>query len=523
MPDFGAPVAGRNQFDPNAGMQTLSSIMSLQRTQQALQSGALTIQQQQQNLERGAAETQQQQQTASQRQGIANIDWSKYDDGTGVVSTDKMLSDQGLQKAAGDQFLDVVKAGAAARQQQLQNKQSLVDLNDKLRGQFGSIVGALRTDPDVIADNQAGRQKVAQQIAEFGQAGGPDAQRVSQIYGPVVQHAPPGKLSRAISAIQLQAMDASRQAGAENPSYMSTGGSNVQVNPLAAGGAMEPRNSIPNTLAPQGGINPATGQPYVMGGAAGVPSGNGGTSGAGQGGSHAQNMPGSAAPGWPRLPSFPSPQQAKSASDASQEADAIRSGDSNPVSGYAPTKQVYSNLLNLVKQNPAIGPHSKTWNQLTGALTPFGASANSSMQEIDSYLDRLALQNAGAAGLSTDSARQMSAAAAGSSEMNPAALKEKLRFGAATLEASHAYRQGLDRVIGTDNSNPIAKRAFDAAWSQNADINAFRLLSAHNLGDTDGFNNTLDSIKKSGNAATVLKKYKNIRDYLMQGKVPPNE
>ncbi len=267
MPDWGTPVA-QNVQAPNF-TQTLSGLIGLKQQQQALESGALNIQQQQQNLTRTAAETQMTQQSAAQRQGIAGIDWSKYDDGTGTISTDKMLSDTDLRKRSGDQFPQILQTAAAARTQQLQNKQSLVNLNDGLRNQFGVVVGALRADPDVIADNPTGRQKVTAAISQFGEAGGPDAARVAQIYAPVAEHSPQGQLARGISAIQLQAMDASRQAAAEAPQYANTGGSLVQTNPQAAGGNLAGQPKIGNSLAPQVVMDSA-GDPHVMGGGGGL-------------------------------------------------------------------------------------------------------------------------------------------------------------------------------------------------------------------------------------------------------------
>ena len=248
MADFGNPVA-QNVTTPNVAT-TLSGMMGLQQQKQAIQSGALQIQQQQQNLDKGAAETQQQQQTAAQRKGIAGIDWSKYDDGTGTISTDKMIGDKELQGRSGDQFPALLQQAAAARQQQLQNKQALVSLNDGLRSQFGAVVGALRTDPDVLADNPTGRQKVTDAISQFGQAGGPDAAKIAQIYGPVAQHAPQGQLARGINAIQLQAMDASKQAQKQAPSYANTGGELQQTNPQAAGGNLASPQTIGNNVAP---------------------------------------------------------------------------------------------------------------------------------------------------------------------------------------------------------------------------------------------------------------------------------
>jgi hypothetical protein len=93
----------------------------------------------------------------------------------------------------------------------------------------------LRTDPDVIADNDAGREKVNTAMGQFA-ATGPDAARVARIYGSSTEHAPKGKLASAISAMQLQAQDASSQAGHQAPGYVNTGSKLTNTNPQAAGG-----------------------------------------------------------------------------------------------------------------------------------------------------------------------------------------------------------------------------------------------------------------------------------------------
>ena len=320
------------------------------------------------------------------------------------------------------------------------------------------------------------------------------------------------------------------------PASVSTGQQIVQgtTAPPVAGGGFAPASAEAQQLTPgertQVGISPLSGQPYTIvkppsgvGAAIGGVGGGatGGTAGGAGGGAATRSVPGNPAPGWPKLGMFPTPQQAQSASDAAKEADSIREADSNPVSGYDSSRQVYSNLVGLVSKNPSIGPKSEAWNQITGALTPFGVSPNANMQEVASYLDRLALQNAGYAGLNTDAARRMAAVAAGTTDMSPAALAEKLRFGAATLEAAHAYRQGMDAVVGTANQNPIAKRAFDAAWAQNADINAFRLQAESRIGDKAGYNATLAAIKKMPIAQQreIFQHAQNIQ-LLSEGKMP---
>src|SRR6266403_786431 len=62
-PDFGSPIAQGVDVSPNKGLQTLSDLMNLQKTQ-------IGIQQQQQNLQTGTF-IQQQQQAEAQRQQAA--------------------------------------------------------------------------------------------------------------------------------------------------------------------------------------------------------------------------------------------------------------------------------------------------------------------------------------------------------------------------------------------------------------------------------------------------------------------
>lgn len=561
--DFGDPVAQNVNVNPSGGLKTISDLMSLQQQQQQIQQGGLTIQQQQQNLQKGAASTQMEQQSAAQRQNLANFDWQSIADKEGLPSVDTAMSNPALKTAAGDQFLQVLTHIGTARQQALQNRQSLFDLNDSVRTKLQSTIGGLRTDPDVQADNQAGKQKVQDALNAFSQNGGPQAEKVAQIYGPGLKNVQQGGLARALANFQQQAMSAPAQATGQTPSYVSTGGAAVQTNPLAAGGNIGDMGNLRMTPAPQMGINPATGQPYTLYGpnATPAPQTNGAPpsfalklpngevfKGSGQEAqtkmqqlaqqgdyTSAQELKNNlAAAGitqsstkaqggkeWPSLGQFPTPQQVDSAKGATAETDAVRAVDSNPVTGYQSAKQAYTNLLNLVAKNPAIGPTSKSWNQLTGILTPFGASPNSSMQEVDSYLDRLALQNAGSAGLTTDQARHMSAVAAGTTEMNPTALKEKLRFGSALLEASHVYREGLDKVVGTTNQNPIAKRSFDSLWTQNADIDAFRLLAAKNNDDKEGFNQQQAKMKAMpADKKALIQKHMNNLNLLSQGQMP---
>lgn len=433
MADFGTPAAANAQAPDFT--KTLGGLMGLKQQQ-------LGIQQAQQNLQRGAAETQMTQQSAQQRQGIANIDWSKYDDGTGAVSTDKMLGDEGLRKASGDQFLDVLKAGAAARTQQLQNKQMLVGLNNQLRDQFGSLVGALRTDPDVIADNQVGRQKVTDSIAQFGAAGGPDAQRVAAIYEPLVQHVPQGKLASSIGTVQLQAMDASRQATAQNPSLAmiptQAGTQPFNQNPLAAGG-----------VGPQGApmVPPNQTVPTTGGGAA---IGNTTTG---------QVGPFAARPGAPQV-DFPTGETGATQTDLQMERSAAKQAAISAPTMHNLNRSVIAEVDNGITTGK-LGEIIQKVKSATGFAGDTGTDYNT----LGKLLERSAITAAQGMGPHTNAGLEAQVRANGSTDYSPGAIRKIAALNDAATTGSTLYQSGLENAITGQGGSVFAKRQFDQQWA----------------------------------------------------------
>lgn len=225
MADFGSPVADQGLITPQQVMGTISGMIGLQK--------------QRADIRTAKAQAQMTEQDAAQRAGIAgyfkNMNTADYMTPDGTWDVDKVFNDKELRNVAGDKFPDVVQQVLNARQGQLQNKKALADLNQDVVGQFNTQLGALRTDKDVIADNEAGRNKVEEAINRFA-ATGSDASRIANIYAPMVEHAPKGKLVDGISVAQLQAMPAGGQAAAQSPSYMTAGTVAKQTNPQAAGG-----------------------------------------------------------------------------------------------------------------------------------------------------------------------------------------------------------------------------------------------------------------------------------------------
>jgi hypothetical protein len=442
MADFGAPVA-QNVQTPN-GLQTLSGLMNLRQQQQGLDSQNLQIQQQKQNLQKGAAETQMTQQSAGQRQGIAGIDWAKYDDGTGTISTDKMLGDTELRQRAGDQFPQLLQQAAAARTQQLQNKQSIADLNGNLRSQFGSVIGALREDPDVKNDTPEGRQKVTDAITNFGAAGGPDAMKVAQIYAPVAQHAPPGQLQRGISAIQLQAEDAGRQAAAQAPSlsFVPTQGGTqpFNANPQAGGGVGPVGKPLipPNqTIATTGGgtalVNMAAGTVQAF--------------------KPQENAP---------QVDFPAGENGNTQAELQLQRTAAQSA-----ANQAPTMH---NLNRGIIQAVDSGVTTGKW----GAFTQDIASKlgyNLSGNEATDYnmmgklLERNAIAAAQGMGPHTNAGLEAQVRANGSLDYTPQALRKIAALNDALTTGSTMYQSGLEGSISGSGGNVFSKRQFDQKWA----------------------------------------------------------
>lgn len=187
------------------------------------------------------------QQSQQQRAELAKFDWSKLSGDDGTIDLNKVMG-SGLREAAGDQFPQVMQQAIGMRQTQLAAKQSLLGLTNEQRGAFGQMVGALRSDPDVIGGTPEGQQKLQQMLGQYVTMYGPDAENVVKAYAAPLMKAPPGKLGQVLQNIQLQTTSADSQASRQAPQYTNTGSQLQQTNPYAQP-AQAPQN-IPLTIAP---------------------------------------------------------------------------------------------------------------------------------------------------------------------------------------------------------------------------------------------------------------------------------
>jgi hypothetical protein len=144
-------------------------------------------------------------------------------------------------------------------------------------------------------------------------------------------------------------------------------------------------------------------------------------------------------------------------------------------------RNINQHLLQL-SSDTSTGPGSQTVQKVAAALhLPSG----SNYQEISAYLDRQAAMSASAMGVpNTNAGLAASQSATGTTEYTPKALQEKVKFADALNSGSIAYRQGLDKAVGTGATPDLSKyQGFRGAWSQNFDPDVYRVEDAQRRGD----------------------------------------
>jgi len=238
VPDFTPMGAAGTLPNPQAGLQSLSSIMGVAGQAKQLQLQGQELQQQQLKTK---AQTE-------YSDFLSSFDPSKYigPDGTldaNGVRTSSEYKGLSLAKPLVDQYIQQVQAG------QLSNKQALQTLDNDTLNQMTRGVGALAGDPDVVNDTEAGRQKVTDFYRAFAQQS-PEAARISGLYGGVVRHAKQGDLGDAVYAQQLMGADVLGQRTQQQPQALTTGAGVVNRMPRTG------EISTPPGAAPGTALNP---------------------------------------------------------------------------------------------------------------------------------------------------------------------------------------------------------------------------------------------------------------------------
>lgn len=442
-------------------------------------------------------------QSQSQRKGLAEFDITKIIGDDGTIDLNK-IADSGLREAAGDQFPDVLAKYATVKQQQLAAKQALVGLRDVQRNSFGTMMGALRSDPDVAQDTAAGRQKVAEAFSQFAGQYGDDAAPVLKAYAGPLQNAPQGKLAQVVQNIQLQATSAADQASKQAPSFVGTGAALKQVNPLAQAG--QNPESIPLTVSPSEQefvLSDQLGNQYVgrKDKAGNIISTR--ALGSRQGADDAG--------GTPSGPAMFAPGE-KLSLEQQAEANFANVSANRQAASLAPQQLDQIMKAKALSKSVSTGKWSAQRagieSGLSSLIPGLGAAQDDAtkLQELDKFLERVAADATKVLGTSasTDAARESISRQNASIGYTPQAIQAVLDYAQAQTTAMSAKGDAQEKWLETKGNGITKQHQFETAWRQAYDPIAFQLEVA----DPDQRKKIVSGLSKQQAAALKSKREK---------------
>jgi hypothetical protein len=473
MPDFGGTPVGTSVNPVGQGLTTLSDLMNVKRQQQALQTGVY----QQQTAQ---ANAQQDQQKNQELQSLAQFTKSAardpaYHNPDGSLNVQKYQTDaMAAAPTYGQAYIGQMTSNANAM---VDNRKALLGLSNDQRKTIGGYFGAVAAKPNATKEDFADAAEQARGVSD--DPGYQKAVDRMLMATPDVRTLPTGQAS---AAIQQHARGIAMETNAANTDQSTPAVSMVQgqqglvptnVNPQAPGGVAPVGPTQQQGMAPGAQIiedaykNKFVYDPQKK---TVIPVGGGSSGGGGQAGSGGRTF-----------------QQPVAGQDQAlhdlENARAV--GDQAPA-----VRNVNQQLLQL-SADTKTGPGTQTVQKIGTVL---GLPSGSRYQEINAYLDRQAAMSARQMGVpNTNAGLAASQSATGTTEYTPAALQEKVKFADALNSGAMAYRQGLDKSVGTGPQPDLSKyQAYRSAWSQNFDPDVYRAEDAQRRSDKS----ELDSIRK---------------------------
>lgn len=179
-------------------------------------------------------------------------------------------------------------------------------------------------------------------------------------------------------------------------------------------------------------------------------------------------------------------------------------------------RAINDKLLSLSEQTRT-GPGAQSVQKLAAALN---LPSGSNYQEINAYLERQAAAAGQAMGLpNTNAGLHAAQQASGTAEYTPQALQEKVKFADSLNSGVMAYRQGLDKLVGTGATPDYTKyQAYRSAWAQNFSPDVFRAEDALRRGDKKELEGIKSELGSRG-MAEMKKRADNLR-MLENGQIP---
>lgn len=461
--------------DPNQTVNTLSGIIGLRQQQQALQTGQYLQQSAQAN-----AQQDQQKNLELQKLGalMKNVHDGGYRNKDGTLDRQRFADDISTVAPAYGQT--VASSVLSQANEVVKNQQAKQDLTDSARSSLGDTLLTLAKDPN------AHRGDVIDAYERWMTAhkDDPAAFRVGlaqATYLPTNDQDPKfretlGKFAATLTGKQTTA-----------PSTVDTGGAIQPGQTSGITGEFVPAGAvIPKTLAP--GATPMTdafGRPFLVNpqNATARPIGGAGF-------------------------------QQPVADQAAVMAELREARAATSQGGV--TRNVNQHLLDLSNETKT-GPGTQT---LQGIAAAIGLPSGSRYQEISAYLDRQAALQAQVMGVpNTNAGLAAAERATGTTEYTPQALREKVKFFDALNSGAMAYRQGLDKAVGTGATPDLTKyQAYRSAWTKNFDPDVYRAEDAIRRGDKEELASLKKRLGDQGMKA-LAQKSANLR-FLENGQIP---
>lgn len=492
MPDFGTPVA-QNVNPVGQGLTTLSDLMNVKRQQQALQTG----QYQQQSAQAAAQQDQQKNQelqSLSQFTQRASKD-PAYHNPDGSLNVQKFQTDaSAVAPTYGQDYIGKATLNANAS---IDNRKALLGLSEDQRKSMGSYFNSVASNPNATVEDFTTAVDRARTLSDDpNYQKSLDRMLVSYPHSPSASDAQSSQATRQFAAgIASQTSGASitSPSTVDNGASIQPGATNRYTGTFTPSGAPIAKQVSPGAQVVKDAYDnqyvwdPQTNRVTPIGG------GKGSSTGAAQSG-----------------PGFRQPVAGQQ--QVLQDVENARAvGDQAPA-----VRNVNQQLLQL-SSDTKTGPGTQTIQKAAAML---GLPSGSSYQEINAYLDRQAAMSARQMGVpNTNAGLAASQSATGTTEYTPKALQEKVKFADALNSSAMAYRQGLDKAVGTGPQPDLSKyQAFRGAWAQNFDPDVFRVEDAQRRGDQAELASIKQRLGPQGMRA-LFQKSANLRS-LENGQIP---
>jgi hypothetical protein len=484
MADFGAPVAAGVQT-PNA-LGTLSDLLSLKGKAQQIQTG--------QYLQQSAqAEAAVKSQTAKENQGLAQILQDPV--GNGIVDAQgnpTPTAQAAIMKVAPTTGADVYDKVVKAANSKVLFNTSVNNLNASERAEVGSTLSGAAAGAQSPADIQSAADALLK--SKEGTPVYGDYKRILDTSMQIVNHA--NDVQRGSGRIIQPGQEAYRQAalgtgrqvlgaagvvgaggiGAPSTGQIDSGAILTQgtVAPALQGGGFTPSTQVVRQAPPTVATLPS-GSIGIVGGVGGVPAGAANATSAPQSKLQPIERPA------PNAPKADQDNYNNQIAASGQLYNNVKTAANDPMNGVQATRFRNQSILDLIP-HANTGPGLKLFNTLASRLP--GATGDA-YQDVEHYLAQNSAAMAKTMGVpSTNLGAETAAAAAGSVERNPGALKEITKTNDALNTAMDLYSRGLAKV--TNNGSDMSRvNSFQQAFGSNMDVNAIRWADANRRGDKE--------------------------------------